>query len=115
MAEFFNALMQHAFLQNALIAGLLAGITCGVVGSFVVVKRIGFLAGGIAHTVLGGMGAALFFGFNPTGGALIAAIIAALLIGLATLHSREREDTLIAALWATGMAVGILFIAKTPG
>lgn len=115
MAEFLHALMQHAFLQNALMAGLLAGITCGVVGSFVVVKRIGFLAGGIAHTVLGGMGAALFFGFNPTGGALVAAILAALLIGLATLHSREREDTLIAALWATGMAVGILFITKTPG
>ncbi len=115
MAEFLHALVQHAFLQNALMAGLLAGITCGVVGSFVVVKRIGFLAGGIAHTVLGGMGAALFFGFNPTGGALVAAILAALLIGLATLHSREREDTLIAALWATGMAVGILFITKTPG
>ncbi|HHJ19784.1 MAG TPA: metal ABC transporter permease [Gammaproteobacteria bacterium] len=115
MAEFIHALVQHAFLQNALMSGLLAGITCGVVGSFVVVKRIGFLAGGIAHTVLGGMGAALFFGFNPTGGALVAAILAALLIGLATLHSREREDTLIAALWATGMAVGILFITKTPG
>ncbi|RUM93876.1 MAG: metal ABC transporter permease [Thiothrix sp.] len=115
MTEFFNALNQHEFLQNALIAGLLAGIGCGVMGSFVVVKRIGFLAGGIAHSVLAGMGAALFFGFSPTLGAVIAAIAAALLIGLISRHGGEQEDTLIAAFWAVGMAIGILFIAKTPG
>lgn len=115
MTEFFSALSQHGFLQNALIAGLLASIGCGVMGSFVVVKRIGFLAGGIAHSVLAGMGAALFFGFSPTLGAMIAAIVSALLIGLITRYAGEQEDTLIAALWAVGMAIGILFIAKTPG
>ncbi len=115
MTEFFNALSQHGFLQNALLVGLLAGIGCGVMGSFVVVKRIGFLAGGIAHSVLAGMGAALFFGFSPTLGAVIAAIVSALVIGLISRHAGEQEDTLIAAIWAVGMAIGILFISKTPG
>jgi zinc transport system permease protein len=115
MTEFLSALSQHPFLQNALIAGLLAGVACGVIGSFVVVKRIGFLAGGIAHSVLAGMGAALFLGFSPTLGAMVAAIISAMLIGLITRFVGEQEDTLIAALWAVGMAIGILFISKTPG
>ena len=115
MTEFFNALGQYEFLQNALLAGLLAGIGCGVIGSFVVVKRIGFLAGGIAHSVLAGMGAALFFGFSPTLGAMIAAMVSALLIGLISRYAGEQEDTLIAAFWAIGMAIGILFISKTPG
>ncbi len=113
--EFFAALGQQNFLQYALIGGLLASIGCGIIGSYVVVKRIGFLAGGISHTVLGGMGAAIFWGHNPMVGALLAAIAAALIIGWVTLHWREREDTLIGALWAIGMAVGILFISQTPG
>ena len=113
--EFFTALSQHGFLQTALLAGLLASIGCGVVGTFVVIKRITFLAGGIAHSVLGGMGAALYFGFDPLAGALIAAVASALVIGWVRLRWRTQEDTLIGALWAIGMAVGILFIAKTPG
>ncbi len=113
--EFFQALTQHAFLQHALLGGLLASIGCGVMGSYVVVKRIGFLAGGIAHAVLGGMGAAFFFGAEPMYGALIAAIIVALLIGWVTLGWRQQEDTLISAMWAVGMAAGILFISQTPG
>ncbi len=115
MTEFYQALLAHSFLQYALLAGLLAGLGCGVMGSFVVVKRIGFLAGGIAHSVLGGMGAALYYGFDPTLGAFITAILAALIIGLVSFYNQEREDTLIAALWAVGMAVGILYITKTPG
>jgi zinc transport system permease protein len=115
MSEFLQALSQHAFLQTALIAGLLAALGCGVVGTFVVVKRITFLAGGIAHSVLGGMGAALYFGLDPLGGALAAALVSALIIGWVRLHWSTQEDTLIGALWAIGMAVGILFIAKTPG
>jgi zinc transport system permease protein len=113
--EFIQSLTQHAFLQHALLAGLLASIGCGVMGSYVVVKRIGFLAGGIAHAVLGGMGAAFFFGVDPMYGALIAAITVALLIGWVTLGWRQQEDTLIGAMWAVGMAVGILFISQTPG
>jgi zinc transport system permease protein len=115
MSEFLQALGQHAFLQTALIAGLLAALGCGVVGTFVVVKRITFLAGGIAHSVLGGMGAALYFGLDPLGGALAAALVSALIIGWVRLNWSTQEDTLIGALWAIGMAIGILFIAKTPG
>lgn len=115
MPEFFNALAEHGFLQTAIVAALLASIGCGVMGTYVVVKRIAFIAGGIAHSVLGGMGAAIYYGFDPQLGALAAAVIAALLIGLVHLRWRIQEDTLIGALWAIGMAVGILFIAKTPG
>jgi len=115
MEGFFEALLRHGFLQNALAAGLLASVGCGIVGTYVVVKRIGFLAGGIAHTVLGGMGAAYFLGHDPVLGALLAAIAAALVIGWIHLHWHQQEDTLIAALWAVGMAVGVIFISKTPG
>lgn len=115
MSEFFTALVEQSFLQSALIAGLLASIGCGVMGTYVVVKRIAFIAGGIAHSVLGGMGAAAYFGFDPLAGALMAAIVAALLIGWVRLQWQAQEDTLIGALWAIGMAIGILFISKTPG
>jgi zinc transport system permease protein len=113
--NFFQSLATQSFLQHAVIAGLLASVGCGVMGTYVVVKRIGFLAGGIAHAVLGGMGIAYFFGSSPLGGAVIAAIIAALLIGWVNLHWRENEDTIIAALWSVGMAIGVIFISKTPG
>lgn len=115
MNTFLEALASHSFMQNALIAGMLASVACGVMGTYVVVKRISFLAGGIAHAVLGGMGIAYFFGTSPIGGALVAAIVAALLIGWVSLRWRQNEDTIIAALWAIGMAIGVLFISQTPG
>jgi zinc transport system permease protein len=115
MTEFLSALGDYAFLRTALIAGLLASVGCGVMGTFVVVKRIAFMAGGIAHSVLGGMGVALYFGLDPFAGALVAAIVSALLIGAVRLAWKTQEDTLIGALWAIGMAIGVLFIAKTPG
>lgn len=115
MEGFFTALSQHAFLQTAVAAAVLASVGCGVMGTYVVVKRIAFIAGGIAHSVLGGMGAAVYFGFEPLQGALPAAIVAALLIGAVRLYWRIQEDTLISALWAIGMAIGVLFIAKAPG
>ncbi len=115
MREFLEALASQGFLQSALAAGLLASIGCGLMGPYVVVKRVAFIAGGIAHSVLSGMGAALYFGFSPLAGALSAAVLAALLIGWVRLRWRAEEDTLIGALWAIGMAAGLLFIAKTPG
>jgi zinc transport system permease protein len=115
MIDFFSALAEHAFLQTAVAAALLASIGCGVMGTYVVVKRIAFIAGGIAHSVLGGMGAAVYFGFDPILGALLAAIAAALLIGWVRLNWNTQEDTLIGALWAIGMAIGVLFISMTPG
>ncbi|MCV6638536.1 metal ABC transporter permease [Candidatus Albibeggiatoa sp. nov. NOAA] len=115
MSTFLDALWQFSFLQHAMLAGLLASIGCGVIGSYVVVKRITFLAGGIAHAVLGGMGIAYYFQQPVLAGALIAALGTALFIGWIYLHSHQNEDTLIGAVWATGMAIGILFISQTPG
>lgn len=108
-------MFSYSFMQHALLACLLASIGCGVIGTYVVVKRVGFMAGGIAHTVLAGMGAAYFFGASPMLGAVIVAIISALLIGLIKLHWRQDEDILIAAFWSMGMAIGIIFISRTEG
>ena len=102
-------------MQNAVIIGLLASVACGVMGTYVVVRRIVFVSGGISHTVLGGMGIAYYYGFDPIHGAIVSALVAALVIGFVSLRYHQYEDTLIGALWAIGMAVGILFIYKTPG
>ena len=113
--EFFSALSEQTFLQHALIAGLLASVACGIAGTYVVVKRIVFISGGISHAVLGGMGIAYYYGSNPIHGAVIASLIAALIIGYISLQYHQYEDTIIGAVWAVGMAIGILFIYKTPG
>ncbi|MDD2309477.1 MAG: metal ABC transporter permease [Desulfuromonadaceae bacterium] len=115
MTAFFHALASQDFLQIAFIGGLLASIACGVMGSYVVVKRMSFLAGGIAHAVLGGMGVAYFFGKSPISGAIAAALVAAWVIGWVSLRWRQTADTIIAALWSVGMAVGVIFISMTPG
>jgi len=115
MLEFFNTLSSQSFLQNALLGGILASIGCGLTGSFVVVNRIGYMAGGIAHSVLGGMGVAYYFGFDPFAGALISALLAAVIIGVVKLKWQQQEDTTIGAIWAVGMAVGIIFISKSDG
>jgi zinc transport system permease protein len=115
MSAFLDALAGQSFLQHALVAGVLASIACGIVGSYVVVKRIGYLAGGVAHAVLGGMGIAYFLGKSPVGGALVAALLAALIIGWVSQRFRQHEDTIIGALWAVGMAIGVIFISRTPG
>ena len=102
-------------MQHALFACILASIGCGVIGTYVVVKRIGFLAGGIAHSVLAGMGIAYFMGASPLLGATLAALIAGILIGWINLHWRQNEDILIAAFWSVGMAIGVMFISRTEG
>ena len=103
------------FMQHALLAGLLASVACGVVGAYVVVKRIALISGGIAHASLGGIGAALFFGVSPLLGAAVFSLGAAALIGLIRLTAREQEDTLIGALWAGGMALGVILMQHAPG
>lgn len=115
MIEFFDVLKNQAFMQNAVIIGLLASVACGVMGTYVVVRRLVFISGGISHTVLGGMGIAYYYGGNPIHGAVVTALVAAIVIGFVSLRYHEYEDTIIGALWAVGMAVGILFIYKTPG
>lgn len=113
--EFFEAVRDYPFLQKALLMGLFSSVACGTMGTYVVVKRISFISGGIAHAILGGMGVAYFLGSSPRVGALASALVAAVLIGLVSLKAKQREDTAIGALWATGMAIGIVFISRTPG
>jgi zinc transport system permease protein len=124
MADFLNAITNPdlPFLRYALIAGVLSSFALGMVGTYVVTRRISYIAGAIAHSVLGGIGAALYLQhkagwtwFDPIIGALIAAVFSAVVIGLVSLYARQREDTVIGSIWAVGMAMGVLFIAKTPG
>lgn len=122
MLSFSEALMQNPFLLFAIFAGLAASFASGVIGSFVVVKRIVSISGSIAHSVLGGMGLCVFlkkkFGLDfliPLHGALGAGLLSALLMGWIHLKYREREDTAIALIWATGMSLGVVFLSLTPG
>jgi zinc transport system permease protein len=115
MAQFLHILATEPFMQRAVLIGLLASLACAVIGTYVVVKHTTFLSGGIAHTVLGGIGIAYFFGKDPMVGALAAALVAAFVIGIVSLRAGQHEDTLIGALWAVGMALGVVFMYKTPG
>lgn len=119
---FLSDVVSYPFLRNALAAGLLASISCGVVGSYVVARRITSVSGAIAHSVLGGLGAARYCQvvlgwswFTPFTGAVFAALVSALVIAWVGSVAREREDTAIGAVWALGMAAGLLFISQTPG
>ena len=124
MMSFLEALLQPEipFLRYALVAGLLASVAFGTIGTYVVARKISYLAGSIAHCALGGIGISLFLQrrFNwewlhPVYGAVFVALFAALIIGFVSLYARQREDTVIGALWSIGMATGLLFLAKTPG
>ncbi len=115
MIEQLLDLWQFQFMRHALITGLLVSVACGVIGTFVVVKRIVFLAGGISHTAYGGVGLGYYFGFNPIIGAMIFSLLAAFGIAAVRHHMSQREDTLIGIMWAMGMAIGIFLIDKTPG
>jgi len=107
--------LQFDFMRNALMAGVLTSIACGIVGSFVVVNRIVFLGGGIAHAAYGGIGMGYFFGFNPLLGAVAFSLASALGMGVVRRRTRERADTIIGVLWAIGMAVGIILVDLTEG
>ncbi len=124
MTEFMSALTDPGlpFLRYALLTGLLASIAFGIMGTFVVVRRISYIAGAISHCVLGGIGAGLYAKnvmgiswFSPVVGALIVALLAAAVLTVISLRAKEREDSIIGALWSGGMAIGLLFIARTPG
>lgn len=122
MLSFLEALQLNPLLFTALIAGIASSIVSGVIGSYVVVKRIVFIGGSISHSVLSGIGFAIWLEktqgvswISPLYGALVAALFSALLIGWVHLRYRQREDSVIAAIWSIGMAVGILFISQTPG
>ncbi len=124
MTEFAGALLDpdNEFLRLALYVATLASVSFGIIGTYVITRRISYLAGAIAHCVFGGIGAGLYLQnkigiawFDPMYGAVIAAILAAVIIGLVSLYTKQREDTVIGALWAIGMAAGLLFVDMTPG
>jgi len=108
-------LFQYGFIGNMFAAGFLASIACGIMGTYVVVKRLVFISGGISHTCFGGIGLAYFMGFDPMIGALLFALTTATTLGLVSLKTHIREDSTIGVFWAVGMALGLLFISKTPG
>lgn len=107
--------LQYEFMRNALMAGLLAAVACGIVGVYVVVKKIVFISGGIAHASFGGIGLGYFLGINPIIGALFFSLASGVAIGAITRRTRLAADTAIGILWALGMALGVMFIALTPG
>ena len=103
------------FFRNALIAGVLASIACGIIGTYVVVRRMVSVSGGISHAAFGGIGLGYFLGIDPLLGAAGFTVAAALGVGTLQLRARQQMDTLIGAVWADGMAIGILFVYLTPG
>lgn len=107
--------LSFEFMQNAIIAGLLVSIASGIIGSLIVVNRMVFLAGGIAHTSYGGIGIAIYFGLPIFLGASIFSVSAALLMAYLTLNQRDRIDIFIGLIWAVGMAIGIILVDLTPG
>ena len=122
MSTFFHDLLTYRFLQCAVLAGLLAAVPAGVVGSLVVVRRTTYLAGAISHCVMAGIGLACYLRLahgltwiSPTLGAMLAALAAALLIALSTRHGRHGTDSVLSTIWAVGMAIGVSFMAVTPG
>jgi zinc transport system permease protein len=103
------------FMRNAVIAGVLVSILCGVLGTLVVVNRIVFISGGIAHAAYGGIGLAFYFGLPPSLGAALFSVLISLIMGVASLKGKERADTIIGVMWAVGMAFGIILIDLSPG
>ena len=110
-----SGILSYTFMQNAFAAGILVSLACGVIGTLVVLKRMVFISGGVAHTAYGGIGMAFYFGINPILGALTFSLGASLLMGYIQRKTRQRPDTLIGVMWAIGMAIGIIFTDLTPG
>lgn len=113
--DFISAILTYDFLLNALLVALLSGVACGIVGTYVVSRRMVFLSGGITHASFGGIGIAYHFGLNPIGGAMVFALLSALGVEWVSRRERIREDSAIGIVWSLGMAIGLLFIFITPG
>jgi zinc transport system permease protein len=108
-------LFQYQFFLNAVAAAILASISCGIIGSYIVARRIVFISGGITHASFGGIGLAWYLGFNPVFGAAVFGVLSALGIEWISKKTEVRQDSVIGILWAFGMALGIIFIYMTPG
>src|SRR3954447_1437212 len=114
MPGFLDAL-SYEFLRNALLAGVLASVLCGVLGTFVGGKKLALLSDGISHAAFGGMGLCFFLGIDPLLGAIPVALACAFALGAVHRETIRSYDALIGVLWAVGMAVGVVFVYKTPG
>jgi len=106
---------QFEFMRNAMLAGLLASVACGIVGVYVVVKKIVSMSGSIAHASFGGIGLGYLLKFNPVLGAMLFALLSALTMGMVARKTKLPEDTAIGILWALGMALGVIFIGLSAG
>ena len=108
-------LFQYEFFRNAVFAAVLSSITCGIIGTYIVTRRLVFISGGITHSSFGGIGLAYFLGFNPLSGAAVFSLLSAFGIDYLSKKTDIREDSAIGIVWSVGMALGIIFIAITPG
>ncbi len=108
-------LLQYKFILNSLLAGILTSISCGIIGTYIVTRRMVFLSGGITHSSFGGIGIGYYFGFNPIISAAIFGVLSALGVEYISKRSDIREDSVIGILWSFGMAIGIMFVFLTPG
>ncbi len=107
--------LQFEFMRNAVMAGLMVGLICGIMGTLVVVNRVVFLSGGIAHAAYGGIGLSFFMGWPFLSGTMGFALASAFVMAAVTLKAKHRADTIIGVIWAIGMAVGIVLLDLTPG
>ncbi len=107
--------LQLEFMRNALVAGILVSVVCGVIGTLVVVNRIVFLAGGIAHAAYGGIGFAFFMGWPYAAGTTGVSLLAAGVMAAVTLKAKHRADAVVGVIWAVGMAAGVILLDLTPG
>ena len=113
--DFLNDILQYSYLSNAVAACLLSSITCSIIGTYIVARRMVFLCGGITHASFGGLGIAFYAGLNPIGGAMLFAILSALGIERLSYSNRIREDSAIGMVWGVGMAIGALFMNLRSG
>jgi zinc transport system permease protein len=108
-------ILHFEFMRNAFLAAILSSVACGIIGTYVVVRRLGFISGGIAHTAFGGIGLSYYLGLNPLAGIIPFSLAAAIGIGLLSRKAKIAEDTAIGAFWAAGMSIGVILIGLTPG
>ncbi len=108
-------IFEYSFVTNAVLLMLLMSVVAGIVGSYIVVRRMVFVAGGITHSSFGGIGIAYYVGMSPIVGALVFAILTALGIEMLGQKGKVREDSAIAMLWSLGMSIGVIFMFLTPG
>ena len=108
-------MFHYEFMRNALLAALLASVACGIIGSYIIVKRLVFISGGISHSAFGGIGLGLFLGIDPLLTVIPFTLLCALGIGWLSRKTKVPSDTAIGIFWALGMAIGVVFVNLTPG